>query len=271
MGWGDALFHEAPLDVVHFCTALSAKKAYCSARAWPEVSRTSNSSRSFRTPSAKGCSVAALTAWKHSSGARHPRACFFTFTRASLRNASMLGSFGTGFRLSLRGPNGWPGGRKKNGVTEQSINVWKITDFHPFLHRLGMQSASFPPKLTALGLAWHSDLGLELKCLTLLFSFLFALTITIFQVPSQTSKKQDFNFKEVILSFLFSATQSALTSPVLLFHSPSCHVHMALSISFRTKVFLQYYLVLGAQSTLLARCTPTRVLIQAFIRLRNIP
>lgn len=132
MGWGDALFHEAPLDVVHFCTALSAKKAYCSARAWPEVSRTSNSSRSFRTPSAKGCSVAALTAWKHSSGARHPRACFFTFTRASLRNASMLGSFGTGFRLSLRGPNGWPGGRKKMELQNKASISGRLQIFTPF-------------------------------------------------------------------------------------------------------------------------------------------
>lgn len=40
-----------------------------------------------------------------------------------------------------------------------------------------------------MGLAWHSDLGLELKCLSFLFSLLFAVTIAIFQVLSQTSKK----------------------------------------------------------------------------------
>lgn len=203
MGWGEAVFHEAPLGVVHFCTALSAKKAYCSAWAWPEVSRMLNSSRSFWTPTAKGCSVAALTAWKQSSGARHPWPCFFTFTRASLRNASMLGNSGTGFRLSLRSPSGWPGGRKMELQNKASTSV-RPHIFHPFLHRLGMQSTSFPPKLTALGLAWHSDLGLELQCLTFLFSFLFALTITIFQVPSQTSKKARFQFKSsnYLLPFL---------------------------------------------------------------------
>lgn len=105
-GCGAALLQEAPLGVAHLCTALSAKNAYCSAWACPEPSSTWNSSRSLRTPSAKGFSVAARTAWKHSSGARNPRACFFTFTRASRRNASILGSLGTGLRLSRRGPRG---------------------------------------------------------------------------------------------------------------------------------------------------------------------
>lgn len=105
-GCGAALLQEAPLGVAHLRTALSAKKAYCSACACPELSSTWNSSRSRRTPSAKGLSVAARTACKHSSGARHPHACFFTFSRALSRNASMLGSLGTGLRLSLRGPRG---------------------------------------------------------------------------------------------------------------------------------------------------------------------
>lgn len=133
MGWGEALFHEAPLGVVHFSTALSAKKAYCSALAWPEVSRMLNSSLSFRTPSANGCSVAALIAWKHSSGARHPWARFFTFTRASLRNASMLGNLGTGFRLSLRCPKGWPVGRKiglENKTSTFPGELWIFTCFY---------------------------------------------------------------------------------------------------------------------------------------------
>lgn len=131
MGWGEAFCHEAPWGVVHFCTALSAKKAYCSAWAWPDVSRTLNSSRSFWTPSAKGSSVAALTAWKHSSGARYPRACFFSFTRASLRNASMLGSFGTGLRLSLRGSSGWPGGRKIE-LQNKAPTSARVQIFTPF-------------------------------------------------------------------------------------------------------------------------------------------
>lgn len=79
-GCGAALLQEAPPGVAHLCTALSAKNAYCSACACPELSSTWNSSRSRRTPSAKGLSVAACTAWKQSSGARNPRACLFTFT-----------------------------------------------------------------------------------------------------------------------------------------------------------------------------------------------
>lgn len=154
-GCGAALLQEAPPGVAQRRTALSAKKAYCSAWACPELSSTWNSSRSRRTPSAKGQWAAARTAWKHSSGARHPRACRFTFTRASSRNASMLGTLGTGLRLSLRGPSGWPGGEK-----------WSYRTKHPHLFRCIISrlfstgwDGSLPPLLQSLHWGLHGTVS----------------------------------------------------------------------------------------------------------------
>lgn len=107
IGWWAVVFQDAPLGNVHFCRALCAKKAYCKALAWPEVTRTLKSSLSLRSPSGKGRYRTPRTAWKHNSGERHPWASFFSFKSASWRTVSMFGNLGTGFVLTLRGPTGW--------------------------------------------------------------------------------------------------------------------------------------------------------------------
>lgn len=81
-----------------------------------------------------------------------------------------VGQFGNWLKAEPAGSQGLTWG-ERNGITEQRIHIFLdavFPDIQTLFHRLESLSASSSPNPTAVGLAWHSELGLELKLLTFL-------------------------------------------------------------------------------------------------------
>lgn len=114
---------------------------------------------------------------------------------------------------------------------------------------------SLPPvlQLPALGLAWHSELGLELKLLTFLLISACSDNYDFSSPFSDLKNSKTLFSNNSLLPFL----SFRVPFPVLSLSSPSCHFHMDLSIGFSNEAFLQYCLVFRTQLTL-ARGIPAR-------------
>lgn len=77
-----------------------------------------------------------------------------------------VGHFGNWLKAEPAGSQRLTWGREME-LQNKASPSFQMYYFQTLFHRLGWQSASSSP-IPALGLAWHSELGLELKLLTLL-------------------------------------------------------------------------------------------------------
>lgn len=169
-----------------------------------------------------------------------------------------VGQLGNRLQAEPAGSQGLTCGERK-GVTQQSIHILSdvvCPDFQSLFHRLGRQSASSSPTPNALGLAHHSELGLELKLL-------------IFLLISACSDNYDFSspfsdFKKVRIYFQRSNSLLFLSfPPAWLSSSPPLQSQLPHSYGYWS--FPPVLLIFRTQLTL-ARGIPARGLAQTLTR-----